>query len=213
MSDTQPASRFDELARSWDNHPARVQTAWNLAQIIRREVPLTPATRLLDYGCGTGLVTLALHEQVGEIVAVDSSAGMLAVLGEKLAAAGITNVQTRQADLQVEDLPVTGCEVIISTMTLHHIADLPLVVRRLAGALRAGGWLAVADLDEGAEAFHGPAAGVEHHGLSADTLTRLFTAAGLQQVQTREVHRLQRPDAAGNMREYGVLLATGQQPG
>lgn len=212
MSLSSSANRFDQLARSWDSHPVRVQTAWELAQIIRQAVPMTPATRLLDYGCGTGLVTLALHEQVGEVVAVDNSAEMLAVLREKLAAAGIDNVQTLQVDLQTQDLPVNGCGVVLSTMALHHIRDLPPVVGRLAGALQPGGWLAVADLDEGAESFHGPEAAVEHHGLSADTLTRLFTAAGLQQVNVREVHRLQRPDATGTMREYGILLATGQQP-
>jgi ubiquinone/menaquinone biosynthesis C-methylase UbiE len=49
---------------------------------------------VLDYGAGTGLLTLNLQPQVAAIVAMDSSAGMLEKVTEKLHAAGIRNVVT-----------------------------------------------------------------------------------------------------------------------
>ena len=37
----------------------------------------------MDFGAGTGLLSLALGEQAGEVTAVDTSAEMIKVLGEE----------------------------------------------------------------------------------------------------------------------------------
>jgi ubiquinone/menaquinone biosynthesis C-methylase UbiE len=57
-----------------------------------------PAGRLIDLGCGTGRLALALAGQGFQVVGVDLSAPMLRVLGEKAAAAGVA-VERIQANL------------------------------------------------------------------------------------------------------------------
>jgi 2-polyprenyl-3-methyl-5-hydroxy-6-metoxy-1,4-benzoquinol methylase len=212
MSLSLKSDRFEQLARLWESEPQRQQRAWDLARILHQHLPMTPATRLMDYGCGSGLVSVALHEEVGEIVAVDISAEILAVLREKLAAAGITSIRTRQADWQVDEVGAERFDVIISTMAMHHIRDLGRLMERLVEALTPGGWVGIMDLDEGAESFHGPSAAVEHHGLSGPNLKKLMIAAGLQQVKVEVAYHLHRSDSDGEKREYGLLLATGQKP-
>jgi tRNA (cmo5U34)-methyltransferase len=91
-------SRFDEAAGQWDNNPTRVELARAVAITIRRAIPVQAHWRALDYGAGTGLLTLNLQPSVASLVALDSSTGMLEKLTEKLAAAGIVNVQTRQCN-------------------------------------------------------------------------------------------------------------------
>jgi 2-polyprenyl-3-methyl-5-hydroxy-6-metoxy-1,4-benzoquinol methylase len=52
--------RFDQVAGSWDEDPGRVALARAVAEQIRQQVPLMPQMDVLDFGCGTGLLTLAV---------------------------------------------------------------------------------------------------------------------------------------------------------
>ena len=74
---------------------ARVALARDIVQTLLREVPVQPSMAAVDYGCGTGLVTLALQLAVQRLLGADTSPGMLAKLQEKTHAMGVTNVQTR----------------------------------------------------------------------------------------------------------------------
>lgn len=195
---------FDGEAANWDSNPGRVWVAKSVAAAIEHAVPLQPDWRLLDYGCGTGLVTLALQPLVGEVVAADSSTGMLEALATKLEASALHKVTPRKLDLEHEEWDGEPFAVVVSSMTLHHIQHPELVVRRLAEALVDGGWLALADLDAGSEAFHADHTGITYHGFSAEQRQELFTQAGLGEIRTVEVVRIPREG-----QEFPVLLTIG----
>ena len=198
---------FDALAATWDDNPMRLKLTRSIAEAMLREVPLRLDMALLDYGAGTGLVTLALQPHVASVIAVDNSAGMLARLDEKLAAAGLRNVTTMQLDLEQQDWPGEPLDVIVSSMTIHHIPDAATVVRKLGQALKPGGWLAVADLDEKSEGFHPDPTGVFHHGFSAEDMQAMFAAAGVLESRTVEALRMSRETG-----EFVVLLTIGRRP-
>ena len=50
---------FNKEAASWDENPARVKIAQNVAEAISKQVKLTPKWMCMDFGCGTGLLTYA----------------------------------------------------------------------------------------------------------------------------------------------------------
>jgi ubiquinone/menaquinone biosynthesis C-methylase UbiE len=206
-------SRFDEAAACWDDNPRRVQLAGAVGEAIGRAVPLQPDWRALDYGAGTGLLTLRLQPQVSSIICLDSSTGMLEQLAQKLAAAGIGNVQTRQWNLEADPYPEADFDLAVSSMTLHHIRDVPLVFRRLAALLKPGGWLAAADLDSEDGTFHGPRDDVFHAGFSRGQIMEWLVAAGFTQVRVDDAASVTKPSSTGQMRAYGVFLAAGQRPG
>ena len=54
--------------------------------------PSLSECRVLDFGCGTGLLTERLAGRCGQVVAVDTSEKMIEVLRNKLASLGIGNV-------------------------------------------------------------------------------------------------------------------------
>jgi ubiquinone/menaquinone biosynthesis C-methylase UbiE len=197
---------FDAAAANWDSNPHRVALARQIAEAIAREVPLEPHMKLMDYGCGTGLVTLALQPCVGEVVAADSSAGMLEALRKKLDTAKIDRVRTLQIDLEPQDMPEDDFDVIVSSMTLHHIQQAELVVRKLAESLVEGGWLAIADLDGDSEAFHHDNTGVMHFGFDVDRRQELFQQAWLKEIRTVEVTRMKRDTG-----EFSILLTVGRR--
>jgi ubiquinone/menaquinone biosynthesis C-methylase UbiE len=207
----QGSSRFDEAAAQWDSNPARVELARAVGAAIGRAVPLQPHWRVLDYGAGTGLLTLNLLPHVASILALDFSPGMLETLSKKLADAGIHNVQTRQWNLEAQPFPDGGFDLVVSSMTLHHLRDVPLVLNRLAAVLKPGGWLAAADLDQEDGSFHGPTSDVFHHGFDRNRIAGWFKDAAFTRVCVGDAHTLNKPSSTGQMRAYGILLATGQK--
>ena len=84
-------SSFDERARDWDT-PERRARAEVVAAAIRSAVPLRPDMRAIEVGAGTGLLGLALTNDVGELVLADPSEGMLEVAGEKIRSLGTAAV-------------------------------------------------------------------------------------------------------------------------
>lgn len=202
---------FDAAALTWDDNPGRVAVSRQLAAAIRREVPLQADWEALDYGCGTGLVTLLLSPDLGQVIAADSSAGMLEVLAGKLRDVGADNVTTRLVDLTTDGHDLPPVDFVFSSMTFHHLPDPAAVLGKLAALVRPGGWVAIADLDAEDGSFHGDNTGVFHHGFSTAQMAEFVAAAGLQLDRTTVAHTVARPDAAGVTREYPVLLTVARK--
>jgi len=207
-----PRNRFDEAASQWDSNPARVELARAVGAAMLRAVPVQPGWRAVDYGAGTGLLTLNLQPHLASILALDSSTGMLGQLKQKVAATGIENVQTAHWDLEAQPFSQQGFDLVISSMTLHHLRDVPLVFDRFVILLKPGGWLAVADLDAEDGSFHTDPTAVFHHGFDRSQIAAWLEGAGLSQVTVTNAHSITRPSADGLTRTYGVFLGVGQKP-
>ncbi len=206
-----PRRDFNKEAASWDENPARVKLATEVAQAIREAAAPTPEMSVLDFGCGTGLVTLALQPFVGAITGVDSSEGMLAALRAKVERAQLRNVTTRLLDVEKGDRIEGQFDLIVSSMTLHHIREVVPLLALLRAALKPGGTLCIADLDTEGGKFHGDNRGVFHHGFDRAQLRRDFATAGLVDVRDRTAARMTRPSSDGVVREFTVLLMSGRR--
>lgn len=195
---------FDERAREWDANPVFVERGWRIAQAIRARVPLGPSLRALDYGCGTGLLSFPLKDALGHITLQDSSAGMLEVLREKIAAAGVSNMTVRQGDLTAGPPPDERYGLIYTAMTLHHVADTDAILQVFHTLLEPGGHLCVADLDAEDGSFHGPGVDV-HHGFDRGVLAAQVARAGFGDARFETVFEITRA-SEGTTRRYPVFL-------
>jgi ubiquinone/menaquinone biosynthesis C-methylase UbiE len=200
-------SRFDEEAAQWDQNQGRVEVARSVGALICRKISLRSNWRVLDYGAGTGLLTLCIQPFVAEITALDTSDGMTAELRLKLANAHIENVQVRQWDLGAEPYPDGDFDLVMSSMTMHHIPDVPLVFKRMAQALRPGGRLAIADLEAEDGSFHADKQGVYHSGFERTQIADWLLKAGLVEIDICDAHSICKPNAGGQLRTYGLFLA------
>jgi len=63
---------FDTVALQWDEEPRRVKLAGEIASAMLQNIPVSPKWDALDFGCGTGLVTLQLAPALRNITGVDS---------------------------------------------------------------------------------------------------------------------------------------------
>ena len=193
---------FDERAPEWDT-PEHVDRALGIARTIREAVPLTPATRVLELGAGTGLLGLALASEVGSLVLADASAGMLAVADGKIEAVGLAHVSTLRLELTVDPLPAERFDLVVSLLALHHVRDTAAAFKALGELLDPGGWLAIVDLDTEDGTFHTDPDAPVHHGLDREHLTRIARASGFADIAFRTAFEITK-----NARAYPLFLLT-----
>ena len=202
---------FDKEAAQWDEDPGRVKLANDVADAIIREASLSRDMDVLDFGCGTGLVTLRLQPLVSTITGSDRSKGMLGVLESKVGSQGLSNVRTQFVDFE------KGCSVegrfhlIISSMTLHHVQDTAVLFKQWHDLLLPGGLLCAADLDTEDGSFHVNNTGVFHLGFDREQLKTLLIKTGFHDVRAVTAATMMRDVAGGGMREFPVFLIVGRK--
>jgi len=196
---------FDEEASTWDDAPGHEERQVAVARALQQAVDLSPATRALDVGAGTGRLSILLSGRVGTVVVTDPSPGMVRVAQERIEEAGLGDrLRAVRADLTTDR--VEGVfDVVWSSMALHHVKDLDALLRSVAGLLVTGGRLAVADLDEDPDgAFHAEKVDFDgHHGFDRTRLADQLGRAGFGEVHFTDVTTILKGD-----REFGVFLCT-----
>ena len=133
------ATFWNLIAKRYARSPVADQPSYErkLAQTAAR---LTPQSRLLEVGCGTGTTALWHAPSVSHVDAVDFSEAMIAIARQKAAAAGATNVRFEVSAL--EDLPPHGAyDAVLAMSLLHLLRDPAEALARLATQLRPGGFL------------------------------------------------------------------------
>ena len=203
---------FNKDAATWDENPGRVKMANNIANAILGAISLNSNMNVLDFGCGTGLLTLRLQPLVGFIKAVDSSAGMLEVLNQKIDSQNIANIVTQQLDIEHGDILEGTYDLIVSSMTLHHVRETKPLLDQFSKTAAQGGYICIADLDPDFGLFHGEGnnEGVFHFGFDRDTIRRTLQEAGFDNIEFQTAAEIVR-FVPGGMRPFTIFLVTGQK--
>jgi 2-polyprenyl-3-methyl-5-hydroxy-6-metoxy-1,4-benzoquinol methylase len=135
------ATAFDGQAAQFERAPVQSNPA-ALSRLIQR-ASLPAGGRILDAGCGPGLVSAALLEAGYQVVGVDLSAEMIDRARRRCAPFG-TRADFEQRSLF--DASLTGpFDGVISRFVLHHTTDPAAFLRRQVDLLRPGGVLAACD--------------------------------------------------------------------
>ena len=180
-------------------------------EAIISKVNLNHDMDVLDFGCGTGLVTLQLQPSVRTITGADSSHGMLDVLRSKIEERKLTNVKTEFIDLEKSVVLKNKYHLVVSSMTLHHVEDLGYIFHEFYNCLLSGGHLCIAALDSDGGEFHRDKIGVVHFGFDRSEMRRLFMQGGFQDVRDVTAARVVKDLPDGTVREFTVFLVTGRK--
>ncbi|SHG87933.1 class I SAM-dependent methyltransferase [Streptoalloteichus hindustanus] len=103
-------------------------------------VPLTPASRVLEIGCGTGQATLPLARLGCAVTAVELGAEMAAVARRKLVP--FPSVRFEVTSFEEWPLPAEGFDLVLAATSFHWV-DPAVRTAKAADALRPDGALAV----------------------------------------------------------------------
>ncbi len=202
---------FDKVAASWDEKPARVRLVEDIAAAMVKQVPITSAMDALDFGCGTGLLTLRLQPLVGSITGVDSSQGMLDIFNAKVADLELAHVGSQHCDLDKGEILTGTYDLVVSNMTLHHIKEIEPLLRQLYAVMAPGGFLCLSDLDLEGGRFHGDNTGVFHFGFDRAALRTLLVDAGFVDITDMTATEMEKPDSAGVVQRFSVFLLTARK--
>ena len=188
-----------------------------IARTLIRAAALRPGERVLDVGCGTGVVTRLAAEQVGSVGAVaglDPNPGMLAVARSSAPGLGI---EWHEAGAESMPLPDNAFDVVLCQMALQFMPERAQALREMRRVL--------ADLGRIALNVPGPAgapfeiladAMARHIGPQAGGFVRtvfalyddaelesLLAGGGFRQPHaSAETHELMLPRPADFLRQY-----------
>lgn len=193
-------SHFNQAAKSWDT-PDKIKMAHNYATKIKEIIRKEHFKKVLEIGCGTGLLGENFISSDNQYVGVDTSEVMLEVLHEKFLD---KSVKTYLLNLDVDEIPEDGFDLVVSSMAFHHLVQPGQTLKRLAPKVSKGGYLAIVDLCTEDGTFHPDpkSMGVHHFGFSEQEVSAWANAAGLKFQQYSQVHVIEK-----NEKKYPLFLA------
>jgi ubiquinone/menaquinone biosynthesis C-methylase UbiE len=154
---------------------------------------------VLDLGSGAGADVLISARRVGttgKAIGLDMTNEMLELAGRNAAEAGVTNAEFLKGYLEEMPLRDSSIDVVISNCVINLSGDKPQVLREAARVLRPGGRFAVSDViadpDMDAQTRAGIAAwtGCIAGALTEDEFRSTLEAAGFEDIEIRETHRV-----------------------
>jgi len=152
-------TNVDEMAKSLEAR-GRTPSQARLRRRFLKFVPVKPGERVLEVGCGTGVVVrdlAALVGRRGEVVGVDASRRLLERARALCRpAAEDTRISLRVADGASLPFAAGRFDASLAITVILHVADPLRVVREMARVTRSGGRIGLQDQDFGVVALTHP---------------------------------------------------------
>jgi len=150
--------------------------------------------RVLDAGCGDGLLLLAMAKRhpSWEMAGVDLRADLLKGARKRAAARGLGNARFLPGDLE-RPLPESGCDVVLAVECLEEIPGDRQALRMMFGALAPGGLLVAHVPERDWKPVLPGSSGIwreqVRQGYTAEELEALLREVGFTDVQVRPTYR------------------------
>ena len=121
----------------------------NLLDMMVKNSAVRSNDKVLDIGCGTGLLSLKfLKASNCFIIAVDNSKEMMAVFEDKIRRLGIDKqVVCKLMDADSLKFQDNTFDVVASSVTLHHLKEKLSALRKIRRILKPGGSFIIGDVD------------------------------------------------------------------
>lgn len=135
---------FDKQASGYNEYTLLTDNTY-LSRILNIGYPFKDK-RVLDLGCGTGLLSLSLADKAKEIVALDISNGMINSLKAKIKKREIKNINAIKGDIHNTEFPDNFFDTIVCVLSFHHFHDISRVMQILKRILKPFGEIIVVDI-------------------------------------------------------------------
>ena len=193
---------FENKSKTYSKDSKRVRNVQTIADGMIKKIPYTKDMHIMDFGSGTGLLSIEIAPYVGKITGIDMSKSMI----EELKA----NKDLVACDLEILELDLSKSTIdkkfdgIISSMTLHHVEDILELFKKFHDMLDEGGTIALSDLYTEDGSFHSDDTGVFHFGFNEEFILKCAKEAGFRQLEIHEVSVAKKPH-----KDFPIFLLTG----
>ncbi|MCW9035954.1 MAG: methyltransferase domain-containing protein [Rhodospirillales bacterium] len=133
-----PQRFWDRYAKGYAKRPIADEAAYQTKLKLTQE-HLKPDMEVLEFGCGTGTITLHHAPFVKHIRAIDISKNMIEISKTKARDANVTNVAFEQ--LKIDDLKENDStyDVVMGHSILHLLDDKEKAINKVHRLLKPGG--------------------------------------------------------------------------
>jgi tRNA (cmo5U34)-methyltransferase len=204
-------NEFDIKALNWDQNPMIWDRASAIAGEIMRTLPLNKKMSALEIGAGTGVTSFILKDTLKEITLLDNSAEMVRIIEQKIKESGVTNLRAVNLDLEKENFNNATYDFIFNQMVLHHITDIPAIIKKFFNLLNPGGYLALADLYPEDGSFHGKDF-TGHKGFDPEEMKKLVSDSGFFNISYRKCYVIDKQVNEIERKQFDVFLLTARKP-
>ena len=144
---------FNHKAETFDS-PKNIFLANLVCQAVEKQIDLLSDKEILDFGGGTGLLSLPLAKQAKSVTLVDISEKMLEQARLKAEQQDIKNIQFWEQDLLKNPME-QEFDLIVVSRVLHHMPDLDEALSLFHQHLKEDGQLLLADFTKTEANHHG----------------------------------------------------------
>jgi 2-polyprenyl-6-hydroxyphenyl methylase/3-demethylubiquinone-9 3-methyltransferase len=206
--------RFDRLSATWWNpsgpmRPLHVVNALRQAHVLERiashfgrDGESLAGLRILDVGCGGGLLSEPLARRGGQVVGIDASPGNVAAARRHAASQGVA-VDYRLGDPGQALAPVESFDLVLALEVVEHVQDVAAFVGTVARHVAPDGLLLASTIDRTWKSFIFAIVGAEYvlrvlprgthqwqRFVRPSELAAAASRAGLQQIDLRGMRYL-----------------------
>ncbi len=134
---------WDRSAKYYDRNTKRFEKAYQLSVEKTLEF-VNNESKILEVGCGTGIITFEVAGFVKEIEAIDLSEKMIQIAKEKQKQKGVNNINFQVGDAYDLEYPDKAFNVVLLFNTLHVFKSPENVIKEIHRILKQKGILITA---------------------------------------------------------------------
>lgn len=140
---------FGGWANEYDNTLGKIARHHNLLDLVVKSSSVKKDQKVLDIGCGTGLLSLKfLDNEDCFITAIDSSPEMLSIFRDKIRKLSLSDrIVYKLQDAASLHFKRNSFDVVASTVTLHHLKNKYPTIKKVHNVLKPGGRFVLGDID------------------------------------------------------------------
>jgi len=202
---------FDSAAQNWDKNQRTIKRTNDIAIELRKVIALKNGQTAMEFGAGTGLLSLALKDLFYEITLMDSSLEMMRVTIENLAEKNIHHLTPILFDLEKEDYTAKTFDRIYSQMSLHHVLNIDKIITKFYNLLNPGAIMAIIDLYKEDGTFHERDFS-GHFGFNPEELEEVLKKSGFKEISYKPCFEITKAEGPNAGKSYPLFLLTCKKP-
>ena len=140
---------FNRWSNQYDQTLGRISFHRELLNLVVKVSEVKDCDKVLDIGCGTGLLSLKLLQKSDcSITGIDISEEMLAIFKDKIKKLGLNQkIDCRLMDIDSLNFKNDTFDVAVSSVVLHHLNDKLRVLKKIYKLLKPSGVFVIGEID------------------------------------------------------------------
>jgi len=140
---------FKDWSNEYDDTLGKITRHHHLLNLVVDLSNVTNGQKVLDVGCGTGLLSLKFLEKADCLItSIDSSSEMLSIFQRKIKELALSDrIILKLEDAARLDFKSDSFDIVASTVTLHHLRDKYPTLKQIYDILTPEGKSVLGDID------------------------------------------------------------------